>query len=273
MQLQPPIAYFLKKSIDSKVVGWSKMKFCLETTLNSENSKYKKDRQLVTVCLEKDEKAWAMFIKKYKPLTRRIATKYRCENEFEDLFSEFLIKLIGGINGKKGVMRTYDGSFALSTFLLAIFRYIVIDYIRKIEGRAKPKPVAESFPGNQTESFRMLSSINSYHKKGGKKLVLHGENIEEHPDHTTNPVTILSDKEHAETCNTLTKAIKILPKFEQTIINLYYFQKLSFSQIAGRMDCSKSKICRNLQAVHAKLEAQMIKLLNRKKKDFYENNT
>ena len=63
--------------------------------------KHSEDMKLASECLQMNEIAWEEFLDKYKGLCFYLAKKYNSENDFGEIFSDFIIELHGSTYGKK----------------------------------------------------------------------------------------------------------------------------------------------------------------------------
>jgi RNA polymerase sigma factor (sigma-70 family) len=153
-------------------------------------------------------------------MCRIIAHTHNLGHEFDDLFSTFIVKLLGATDGKPGVLKRYNGQVTLKTYLSVVFHHIVIDHHRE----------------RQREHLHCHGS----------------EDIDAYAD--TAPSNTTQDPLDDPAVDTaLDHALKSLPPNEYRLVEFYYFQKLKLRQIAGIMGCSISKISRQLEAVHRKL--------------------
>jgi len=159
--------------------------------------KYKKDITFVKRCLEHDGDAWSQLLAEYKPLCMNIAHKYHCSNEFDDVFSEFIIQLLGSLSGKLGALENYKGKSSLKTYLLSIFRYTVINYLK-----------------NKKQHLLITDSEKT---------------IDEYEGDNLSPSFLA---EYSELEKILSKAITSLPEIEQKIVDFYYYHQFSLRQIS-----------------------------------------
>ena len=178
-------------------------------------SKNEKDITLAGACVQKNEKAWVELVSTYKRDCKIIARKLNVSHYFDDVFSEFILKLLGKPGQTKGALERYDGSTSLRTYLSVIFSRVVLSYHRK----------------RKTRGF-----------------VVFTDKFEElyKPDES---VSIENDRNEE-----LTEVIAILPANERNLIQLYYYQELKFRQIADIFQCSEAKISRQFKKIHTKLK-------------------
>jgi len=93
------------------------------------------DCRLVAECLAMDDAAWQRCLGTYRAMCRIIACTHNLAHEFDDLFSIFIVKLLGSAEGKPGVLTRYTGQVALKTYLSVVFHHIVIDWHRAAQRR------------------------------------------------------------------------------------------------------------------------------------------
>ena len=183
---------------------------------NAKN-KHGKDVKLVAACVSNDEKAWAKLIITYKPICKIIARQLNASHCIDDIFSEFILKLLGTSTGKPGVLRQYHGGVSLKTFLSTVFRHMIIDYHRKKKIKISTKTPIE----------KILD-----------------------PDL---PVGM----EHTDAKTDLCVALNLLSDYERKIIELYYYHNLTLRNISKILNCSKSKVSRNIQKIRDKLRKEL----------------
>ena len=179
--------------------------------------KYEKDIIFVAACLSNDEKAWLELISTYKPICKIISQKLGAAHCFDDLFSDFILKLFGTSNGKPGVLKQYHGGVFLKTFLSTVFRHIVIDYLRK-----KKINISTKIPIEQ-----------------------HAEQI------------LSAGLEYSELETELWRALNLLSVLERKIIELYYYNNLNIREIAIIISWSKSKVGRTIKEIRWKLRKSL----------------
>ena len=173
------------------------------------------DIKLAKACLLKDEKAWSVLLSTYRQDCIIIARSLNASHYFDDIFSEFILKLLGRPGQVKGALERYNGSSSLKTYLSVIFSRVVLSHHRKTKTRG-----FVIFSNKPEELYR------------SKKTV-----------------TIEND------CNEgLSEAIATLPEEEMNLVQLYYYQELKLRQIAEVFQCSESKISRKLKKILAKLK-------------------
>ncbi len=181
------------------------------------NREHEDDAQLVKACLANDDSAWTAFYARFKPMCLIVARKYNCAPEFDDLFSDFIVKLLGGLSGKAGALHKYHGTVSLKTYLSTVFRYLVIDFHRKRRRRV---------------------------------AIIHAEKpVEDYAD------SVCDQEQQSDSEMALSMAIARLSKYERKIVDLYYYNELTMQQTAEVLNCHKSKVSRELKAIHKRLKA------------------
>jgi len=193
--------------------------------------KHSEDLKLAADCLQMDESAWKEFLSNYKGLCFHLAKKYNCENKFGEIFSDFIIELLGLPSGKKGALKRYDGSGSLKSFVASVFRFVLIDRQRKrvIKISSLPENGINQIEDSQSLFQQLISR---------------------------------------EDRQILSKALSNLTKYEQKLINLYYFNELSLRSIAEITGNRKSTVDRNLKTILKKMK-KMILASNPAETDFF----
>jgi RNA polymerase sigma factor (sigma-70 family) len=176
------------------------------------------DMRVAAACLARDEAAWRAFFAEYRGMCQIIARKYRVEDEFDDLFSTFLMRLLGASDGPAGALARYDGRVRLKTYLSAVFYHVIIDHCRA----RKSRPVAVDDP-----------TI-----------------IERQPCVDTGLAALDAPKDIDQI---VSQAVQRLAPQEQALIELYHFQKLTVREIGHMLACSHSTVSRTLAAIHKQL--------------------
>ena len=176
------------------------------------------DMRVVAACLARDETAWRAFFAEYRAMCQIIARKYRMDDQFDDLFSTFLMRLIGSADKPSGALARYDGRVKLKTYLSAVFYHVIIDHCRA--------------------------------QKSSRMVVDDPAVLERQPCVDANLESLDAPKDIDQLVG---KAIHALPPQEQALIELYHFQKLSVRQIGQMTACSHSTVSRNLIAIHKRL--------------------
>ena len=177
--------------------------------------------KIAAACLQMDESAWEFFLSNYKGLCFYLAKKYNYENEFGELFSDFIIELLGSPIGKKGALRRYDGSGSLKSFVASVFRFTLIDRQRK-----------------------KVIKISSLPENGINQI--------EDPDSFFQQLISREERQ------LLSKTLSRLTKSEQKLINLYYFNELPLRSIAEITGIGKSTVDRKLKAVLKKMKKMIL---------------
>lgn len=179
------------------------------------------DLRLATACLEHDEAAWSEVISLCRSMCHSLAYRYGIEHEFDDLFSAFVIKLLGTGGNKAGVLEKYDGSASLKTYCYFVFKHLALNHLR--DTRRHSVVVETETP---IEAF-------------------------EHPAQGKDPVVEESGRK--EISQVLHTAMAQLPAKERRIIELYYFQGLTVRQIGAILDCNASTVSRTLKNIYKTL--------------------
>jgi len=173
------------------------------------------DIKLADACLLKDEKAWTVLLSTYRHDCIIIARSLNVSHCFNDVFSEFILKLLGRPGQVKGALERYNGSSSLRTYLSVVFSRVVLSYHRK----------------TKTRGFVIFSDKPEKLYRLKEPVII--ENV----------------------CNEdLAEAIALLPEEEKNLVQLYYYQELKLRQIAKIFQCSESKISRQFKKIHAKLK-------------------
>ena len=175
---------------------------------------YSDDLKLVQQCLARDEVAWEELYGKYKRVCLAIATRRELRYAFDELFSDFILKLIGSSYGSTGVLEKYTGRSSLKTFLSVVFFNMLIDYTRN----RKRKNVLAIIPLSE------------------EKLILKPETQTKNND------------------NKVVEAIEKLLKKDQDIVQFYYYHDMSLSNIAKLFNCDTSTISKRLKRIRKKLK-------------------
>ena len=193
------------------------------------NDKNREDILLVKACLAQDEQAWQTLITKFRKTCAILARQYDLYHQFDDLFSAFIVKLVGTPT-RKGVLRTYNGKTSLNTFLSVVFRHMLFDCHRGTKRKAETlseAAVMERFPDGDPRA-----------------------------DVLSNPAT-------GRLMQVLMNEVACLPEIERTVIELHYYQQLSVRTIAGIVGFSKSKVSRLILDIQEKLKSRIEKSLGR----------
>lgn len=179
------------------------------------------DEALVAACLNNDEAAWRRLFTDYRPMCRIIARKYISGDDLDELFSDFVLRLLDTPDGKAGALRRYNGQVKLKTYLSVVFTRMLID---------KHRARQHSHVVEATEEV-LDTHMSKAPQKEYTSEVLDCPGIDE----------------------ALAEAIAALPDFERKILELYHFHRLKLRQIAELTNCSISKISRSLDAIYDRL--------------------
>ena len=176
---------------------------------------HEQDIKLAADCVLKNEKAWSNLISTYRRDCIIISHKFDVSHYFDEVFSEFILKLLGKSGKVKGALERYDGSTSLKTYLSVVFSRVVLSYLRK----------------RKTRGFVIFSDKSEELYQPKKSAKIENDCKEE-----------------------LAEAIAALSNSERSFIELYYYQELKLRQIAEIFQCSESKISRKIKKIHEKLK-------------------
>jgi len=186
---------------------------------------YQKDMELVAACLQNNENAWKIFVRQFRPKCRFIAIRFNSLKDFDDLFSMFILKLLGSSSGKLGVLHKYKPCVSLNTFLSTVFRNMLIDHLRSNSHKElllhTDAPIDQVFP--------IETSVPGF----GKTV------------------------ENNEIEGYLRHAVKNLDSYQQQLVDLYYYHELPIREVGRILNRSKSKIARDLHVIHAQLRQNL----------------
>ena len=180
---------------------------------------YSDDLKLVQRCLGHDEGAWDELYDKYKRVCFAIAVRRELRYAFDEIFSDFVLKLIGSSDGGSGVLEKYSGRSSLKTFLSVVFFNLLIDYTRDRKRK------------------NVLAVIPMSEEKLSHNVV---------PPQADDCAKKLDDK--------VFEAIQKLSKAHQDIVQFYYFHNLSLKEIAKLLNCDSSSVSRRLKTIRKKLK-------------------
>jgi RNA polymerase sigma factor (sigma-70 family) len=184
-----------------------------------------RDLALARACIRGEESAWREFMDTYRDQLRSIAWHYNCPEHFDDLFSDFVIKLLGSIDGTPGVLIAYDASVKLSTYLAVVFRHMVVDFVRYHSRRA----------ATHAQVFR--------------------ESAAAYADPKVTPSSELAAQ--ADLSDVICSVVENLPPAQRRVVELYYFQELTMEETAAILNCSKSRISRQLKSIYSVLRRRL----------------
>ena len=188
---------------------------------------YPDDLKLVQRCLARDKGAWDELYDKYKKVCLAIAIRRKLGYAFDEMFSDFILKLIGSSNGGSGVLEKYTGRASLKTFLSVVFFNLLIDYTRN----KKRKNILAIIP---------MSEEKLSHKVAPPQANCVAKKLE----------------------NKVLEAIQKLSKKHQEIVQFYYFHNLSLKEIAKLLNCDSSSVSRRLKTIRKKLKPLIENELN-----------
>ncbi len=172
-----------------------------DQTVTKSSASSQRDRELVSLALEGDQRAYALLVKKYKKgLVLHIRRTIGDEEVIEDLVQEAFIKAFKAL-------KTYSTSYAFSTWLYKIASNHAIDYKRK----------------------RRLTTISL----DKPTLTKDGEVRHEIPDVTYRPD---QEIEGGQRENIIQEAIDSLPPKYNRVIVMRHQQEKSYEEIAQELD-------------------------------------
>ena len=187
------------------------------------------DLQLAVACIAHDEAAWTQVIALCRGLCHALTYRYGIAQEFDDLFSAFVIKLLGSGERKAGTLTKYDGSASLKTYCYFVFKHLALNHMR--DTRRRSVVVETETP------------IEAY----------------EHPGQGKDPVAEETSKK--EISLVLHAAVADLPAKERRIVELYYFQHLTVRQIGTILGCNASTVSRTLKTIYKTLKKTLARQL------------
>jgi len=188
---------------------------------NKKEIVHTQDTELVSRCLQNDENAWNELYHTFSEMCRIIAWKYNCSEVFDELYSDFIIKLLGTVNGPQGALSQYKSNVTLKTFLSLVFRHLTIDYLRR----------------RNTEN-----KIRTYEKP----IEMYETKYSDQPE-TSELNFIISD------------ALAQLSELDRKYIDLYYYNSFTLHQIASVMNCNVSSVSRRLKKLQRVLKKNLRK--------------
>ena len=183
------------------------------------------DDTAYVVALERHEpRAWRHFLREYRRHCARIAAHYGLAHEHDDLFSEFLLKMLGHPPEHAGALRQYRPGVALLPFLTAVMHHVALDRLRRIKARIAMADVATS--------PECCNGFACPH--GGAE-----------PAPTSAELDVLDAVEH-------------LPEDERRLVALHYHHGFTVRELAEIVGISKTNVALHLQRIHATLRRTMI---------------
>jgi len=167
--------------------------------------------------VRKDERAWADFFLNFRGFCQSITYRYNRGNEFDDLFSMLVLKLLGTRGGPLGALVKYDGSASLKTYVYFVFKHLILNHIRDTQTRSVT--VETETPIEQLA--------------------------------TAAPVDCGREDEDA----LLAQAVTSLDARDRRLLELYYYQELTVRQIGTLLGCDASTVSRHLKRIQEALRA------------------
>lgn len=178
------------------------------------------EKGLIQQCLQGEKAAWDEFVEKYSKLVynaiyRTLELKgYKIESDLvEDLYQEFFISILKD-DYQKLRKFTWKNDCSIATWLCVIARNMIFDFTRKdIKAKAKIESIDKEIEGESTKI-----SLKEILVSGGK--IAHEK---------------LSDEEEIVI---LQKAIEKLSNEDRLLLEMLFYQELSFEEIAKTMNKS-----------------------------------
>ncbi len=172
------------------------------------------EKRLIEKCISGDKLAWDEFVEKYSKLVynaiyRTLELKgYRIDSDLvEDLYQEFFISILKD-DYQKLRKFTWKNDCSIATWLCVIARNMIFDFIRKdIKAKARIESIDKEIEGEDTKT-----SLKEILVSGGK--IAHEE---------------LSDEEEIII---IQKAIEKLSNEDRLLLEMLFYQELSFEEIA-----------------------------------------
>ena len=166
------------------------------------SSRSAEDRKLIQACLDEDERAYGELMGRYhKSVYYTILKMVRSGEDAEDLTQEAFTKAFGSL-------QTFDPKYAFSTWLFRIATNCAIDFIRK----------------------KKLQTYSIHAQPNGEEQDAPAMQIKDEG---------LTPSEHlfrAQRKDYLQKAVQQLPTRYQRLIELRYFQELSYDEVAKELN-------------------------------------
>ncbi|NLF38705.1 sigma-70 family RNA polymerase sigma factor [bacterium] len=185
--------------------------------------RHPEDLRLSKACVRRDNRAWTALLRRVRPMCAILAQQHNCPEELDDVFSDFVVRLMGAAPGDAGVLSRYDGSVCLTTFLSVVFRHMLIDRMR----RRAARPALLGSPAD---------------------TLTHGIAADEGFTVSVAEQVCLAEDERA-----LAAALDRLDSHEKLLVKLYHYDRLTQGEIGAILRRSRLQINRELRAVHAKL--------------------
>jgi len=182
------------------------------------------DSALAQRCLAGDDQAWHTLYQRLKPVCRHIAHKYDLLPAFDELYSDFMLKLVGS-SQHDGVLGRYSGRAALKTYLLVVFANVVLDFAARQR--------------HTDHLFRSLDQLPRSAEPGSS------------PD---------AESENPRSA-AVYRAICQLPASERLLLEWHYYHGKSLAAIAAAFDLNAATVGRRLKLILAKLGPALTSLV------------
>lgn len=201
-----------------------------------------------------------LYVKLVKIIAGKLYTHYGSNVEFDDLVGYGVLGLIDAID-----KYDYTKNIKFETYASIRIRGAIIDEIRNLDWiprsiRQKAKKVSEAyknlemtlgrepdkkdlavyFEKSEDEVMKMLEEINIYNVISLEEELRENLKIQV-PDETldSNPEDSLIKK---DTIEILKKSLETLKEREQMVINLYYYENLTYKEIGSILSISESRV-------------------------------
>jgi len=190
----------------------------------------KEDILLVQNALNGNSKAYEKLMNRYKRNVYYIAFKFlNNEIDAEDVTQECFMKAFASLD-------KYEAKFAFSTWLYKIASNTCVDYIRK----------------KKFETLSLQSNINNHNNDEETPIQINDTKF-----HT--PDLGLEKKERVEIIN---KLVNKLPEKYRLLIELRYFQELSYEEISENTNLAIGTVKAQLHRAKELLQEIMLKIVD-----------
>lgn len=228
---------------------------------------------------KQDRNAWEELILKYAPMVKSVAGRLAAvlpkHLDYNDMLS------IGTI-GLMDAIEKYDITLGIKfeTYAYSRIKGAILDGIRQADWvprsiRKKAKKIQDTYfhlkqklkrAPSDDEMSRALGIIPDEYEKwlsetGSVYLFSLEELIDKQPSNLMSPDELF---EKSEVKIALASAIEILPEKEKMVISLYYYNGLTFKEIAGVLEVSESRVSQ----LHSKAILRLRGSLGKKKSLF-----
>jgi RNA polymerase sigma factor (sigma-70 family) len=169
------------------------------------------DTLLVNDCIAGSEEAWRKFYSKYIGLMRNVARKFRGSSgmDSEDIVQSAFLTL-------STALQSFDGNSSLSHFVCMITERVLIDELRK---------------GNAAKRKAETQPVEHLEKSDDGSMVLASE-------HDSQEMVL----EKAQVSLKLRKALSTIDEKCRNLLNMRYFQDMSFAEISGILGINENTL-------------------------------